>query len=138
MRYPATWLATLIAFVVLDLTWLATFAGAIFKSQLGSLLRQQPDLAPAVAFYLIYATGLVMLVVMPALAEGSLAKAIWRGAVLGLTAYATFDLTNLSIVQGWALPVSLLDMAWGTVASAAASAAGFVVASRVPHSPETT
>jgi uncharacterized membrane protein len=54
--------------------------------------------------------------------------AAWRGAILGLTAYGTFDLTNLAIIQGWTLAVTLVDITWGMIASALASLAGYQVA----------
>ena len=128
MRYVAAWVATLVAFVVLDVMWLMFYAGALFKTHLGALLRAQPDLVPAAVLDLVYATGLAVLVVAPAIVARSLSSAIWRGAVLGLTAYAMFDLTNLAVLQGWTLPIALLDMAWGTFASSTAAAAGFVAA----------
>ena len=49
-----------------------------------------------------------------------------NGALLGLTAYATFDLTNLAIINGWTLGLAALDMAWGTVLSAIAAVAGYL------------
>jgi uncharacterized membrane protein len=128
MRYLSVFAATLLAFVALDAAWLAFVANAFFKSQLGALLRSQPDLTVAAVFYLIYTGGLVILVVAPAMRERSAKAAVWRGAVLGLTAYATFDLTNLAIIQGWTLAVTLVDIAWGTIASALASLAGYQVA----------
>ena len=45
--------------------------------------------APAVAFYRIFAAGLVILAVRPGLAEGSLRLAAGNGALLGFFAYAT-------------------------------------------------
>ena len=92
---------------------------------LGTVLRERPDLAAAGTFYLIYGVGMAPLVVAPALRERSVLSAAWRGAVLGLTAYATFDLTNLAIVRDWTLTVSLADMAWGTCATGLACLAGY-------------
>ncbi len=46
------------------------------------------------------------------------------GALFGLFAYATYDLTNLAVVRDWPVTLSFVDMAWGTFASAVASAAG--------------
>ena len=128
MRYLTVFAATLLAFVAPDAAWLILVANAFFKSQLGALLRSQPDLTVAAVFYLIYTGGLVILVVAPALRDRSSKAAACRGAVLGLTAYATFDLTNLAIIQGWTLAVTLVDIAWGTIVSALASYAGYQVA----------
>jgi uncharacterized membrane protein len=128
MRYLTIFGATLLAFVAIDVAWLVLVANAFFKSQIGSLLRAQPDLVAAAVFYLIYTGGLVVLAVAPALRAKSARVAAGNGAVLGLTAYATFDLTNLAIIEGWTLAVTLLDITWGTIATALASLAGYQVA----------
>jgi uncharacterized membrane protein len=46
------------------------------------------------------------------------------GALFGFFAYATYDLTNLATLRGWPVGLSLLDIAWGSVVSAASAAAG--------------
>lgn len=117
--------ATLLAFLLIDGTWIAFVATPLFQKELGPLMRPDPLLWPAAVFYLIYAAAVTLLVVLPSAREGRLASAIWRGAVLGLAAYGTFDLTNLSIVKGWTLLASLADLCWGTVASVLAGFAGF-------------
>lgn len=128
MQCALAYVATLLTFVALDAAWLLLVASGFFKSQLGALLREQPNLVAAALFYPIYAAGLVMLVVGPALRERSATAAALKGAVFGLTAYATFDLTNLAILEGWTLAVSLVDMAWGTIATPLACLAGYTAA----------
>lgn len=126
--------ATLVAFVVLDVAWLTLFAVGQFQSQLGAILRAQPMLFAAIAFYVVYAAGLVVLAVHPALQERSVRSATAKGAMLGLTAYATFDLTNLAIIERWTLGLALMDMAWGTFVSAVAAMIGCVVGLRISGS----
>ena len=96
-----------------------------FQAQIGPILNPQPNLMAAAVFYAIYASGLVVLAVRPALQQRSVGVAATSGAVLGLTAYATFDLTNLAVIQGWTLSLALLDMAWGTTLSWIAAVAGY-------------
>jgi len=119
--------ATLAAFVILDAAWLALVAVDLFRGQLGAVLRPEPDLIAGAAFYLVYAGGLAALAGHPARGPAGAAA---RGAILGLSAYATFDLTSLAIVAGWTPGLALLDMAWGTAASAAAAACGRAAATR--------
>ena len=53
--------------------------------------------------------------------------ALYRPA-LGLTAYATYNLTTMATLRQWPLQMTLVDMAWGTVASGlAAGAASFAM-----------
>jgi uncharacterized membrane protein len=125
MQHLKAYAATLVVLVALDAVWLAFVANAFFKSELGPLLRAQPDLVAAGLFYLIYPIGVVALAVAPSLRERSGAAAAWRGAVLGLTAYATFDLTSLAIIEGWTRTVAMVDIAWGAIVSAVASIAGY-------------
>ena len=56
--------------------------------------------------------------------------ALVNGALIGLLAYGTYDMTNLATLKGWSLQVSLVDMAWGAFLSATASAAGYFAVSR--------
>lgn len=121
--------ATLCAFVVLDAIWLQFVAIEMFRQNVGAILRDQPDVGAAVAFYAIYAAGLYGLAVRPALAVQQRQAALANGALVGLTAYATFDLTNLAIIAGWTPKLAVLDIGWGTVASAIAALAGYAVAS---------
>lgn len=118
--------AVAVVFTMIDVGWLALVAADIFKRQLGGILRDAPDLRVALAFYALYAAGLVVLAVWPALARRRPSDAVIKGGVLGFTAYATFDLTNLAIIKSWSAQLALVDMAWGTFASAIAAAAGYV------------
>jgi uncharacterized membrane protein len=115
---------TLVTFVALDAMWLTLVAVPMFQARLSGILRTEPLLAAAIALYPIYAFGLVALAVRPAIATRSMGSAAIKGAVLGLTAYATFDLTSLAVIKGWTPGLSAIDMAWGVVASALASMAG--------------
>ncbi len=135
MRYVLVYIVTLLSFLAIDATWLTFVAGGVFKSEVGALLRAEPNGPAAVAFYLLYPIGLVALAIAPAVQARSLAQALWKGALLGLCAYATFDLTNLAILTGWTTRVSLFDTSWGTVCSAVASAIGYGVAGSFRASP---
>jgi uncharacterized membrane protein len=79
-----------------------------------------------VAFYLLYPAGLVFL----ALSTGpqSLSEAAVRCAVVGLVAYGTYDMTNLSTLKGWGVGLSLLDTAWGAIVSTVAGTLAWWVA----------
>jgi uncharacterized membrane protein len=122
--WARVYLATLVTFAVVDALWLGTLGGAMFKAALGSSLRSEPLLVAAGAFYLLYAAGLTALAVRPTEAATSPGSAAARGALLGLTAYGTFDLTCLAVLQGYTVTLALADMAWGTFVSAVSALAG--------------
>lgn len=116
---------TTIAFFAIDFVWLSTATSRIYKPYLGDLLSPNPNLAVAAGFYLFYMVGLIALAIVPGLKEGVLAGAVWRGALFGLIAYATYDLTNLATIQGWAWQVAVIDMIWGTVLNSVVAAIGY-------------
>ena len=125
--YLTAYTATLIAFVAIDFIWLSTMADRLYRPTLGDMLAPQFRLAPAVAFYLVYAAGLTFLAVRTGLMSGSIATAIIYGAAVGFMAYATYDLTNQSTLKNWSTVLTVADLVWGTVLSAAASGIGFWV-----------
>ncbi len=123
-KWAIGYAATALAFLILDGVWLSTAAATLYRPALGQLLSQRVHPLPALAFYLIYVAGIVGLAVAPALAlTNPLAPAAF-GAGLGFVAYATYDLTNLATLAGWPAGLAILDMAWGTLATAIAALAG--------------
>ena len=51
--------------------------------------------------------------------------------VLGLVAYGTYDLTNQATLRVWATKLTLIDMAYGSVLTACAATASFLVVTRL-------
>jgi uncharacterized membrane protein len=115
--------AALVTLAVLDVLWLGVVSRNFYKRRLGPLLRDHPNWAVAVLFYLILAMGIA---VFPAALAGSWLSATLHGALFGFVVYAAYDITNLATLRDWPMAVSLVDLAWGTTATAAASAAAFL------------
>ena len=85
----------------------------------------------AILFYLLYIAGLVVFVISPALEKNSWTHAVLFGALFGLIAYATYDLTNLATIKNWPLVVTVVDLIWGMVLSASVSTIGFLIAKKI-------
>lgn len=130
MTYVVAYLSTAVVFFGLDFLWLTRIAIAFYRRSIGDLLLATPNLAAAGTFYLLYIAGIVYFAVLPALTANSVANAAINGALLGLIAYGTYDMTNLSTLKGWSWSVSLVDMAWGAFLTATAAIAGYIAASR--------
>lgn len=124
----ATAVATAISFLALDSIWLSLAASRLYRPRLGSLLLEKFNVAPAAAFYLIYLAGMLVFAVAPALATGRWTTALQRGAMLGLVAYATYDLTNQATLRGWSATVTVADLCWGMFVTMTAATIGFTVA----------
>jgi len=122
----ATYLATGLVLLAGDVLWLSTMTGILYRPALGALMAEQPDLVAAALFYLVYVFGIVFFAVAPALASGRWSAALARGAALGLVAYGTYDLTNQATLRGWPVLVTVVDIAWGVVLTAAAAIAGYL------------
>lgn len=125
-RWFAGYGAAALAFLVLDGIWLSLATPRLYRPAMGDLLAPRFSLAPAAAFYLIYIGGLLALAIAPALRSGQPIQALAYGAALGLVAYGTYDLTNLATMRGFPTHLALIDLAWGTIASAGAAYAGVV------------
>ncbi|MBV4469460.1 DUF2177 family protein [Pseudomonas siliginis] len=121
------YVATLLTFLLLDGIWLGLLMAPTYRELLGPLMLEKPLLLPAAVFYCLYVIGCVVFVVLPAVSWQRAAK---LGALLGLVAYGTYDLTNWATLRDWSVQVSLMDWAWGTVATAVACTVGYLVAKR--------
>jgi uncharacterized membrane protein len=119
---------TLLAFLVLDGLWLGVLMAPTYRALLGSLMLDSPLLAPAAVFYLLYVFGCVVFVVLPA---KTWRRASALGALLGLVAYGTYDLSNWATLHGWSAQLVLMDMAWGTFATCIACTVGYWVTRKV-------
>ena len=124
-KMAALWAVCVVVFFVLDFAWLAIATSRVYRPLLGGLLAEKPNMGVAAIFYLVYVVGVVALAVVPALREGSVIGALWRGALFGFLAYATYDLTNLSTIRDWSWQVSVIDMVWGTALNSAVAIVGF-------------
>jgi len=120
--------ASLVFMLVVDALWLTVLMGATYKSYLGPLMLAQPKLVPAAVFYLLFPVGLVVFGILPGLAAQDWPRAAMLCALFGLIAYATYDLSNLATLKGWPLPLTVIDICWGTVLSGAAGTVGFLAA----------
>lgn len=115
MRFAAGYVVFLIAFGICDAIWLTTATQKLYRPALGSLLLEQIRYVPAALFYFGFPLGVIHFAVMPALRDGSGQAALLNGALLGLLAYATYDLTNYATLRAWTLTITLADLAYGTV-----------------------
>jgi uncharacterized membrane protein len=100
-------------FVAIDAVWLTVVAGKFYKKHLAHLLAPKPNLGAAAVFYAIYIVGMVVFVIDPGLKE-STGWVIAHAALLGLTMYATYDLTNDSTLKDWPRKITYVDLLWGT------------------------
>ncbi|KNX39922.1 hypothetical protein ROTO_35440 [Roseovarius tolerans] len=122
-------LVTGVIFLIADAIMLSTVMKPLFAQHLGETLREGIRPLPAVLFYLIYMAGVVWFAGWPALRDGTPVTALVNGAILGLVAYGTYELTSWTVMRDWHPSMVVADMAWGATVTAV-SAWGGVLAAR--------
>lgn len=135
IKWIAAYVGTAIAFAAIDFVWLTNMTDRLYKPVIGPIMAPKPDMVAAVAFYVIYIAGIVFLAIAPAFKEGGWTRALLNGAVLGFVAYATYDLTNQATLSTWSAKLTVIDIAWGTILTASAATAGYLVAAFVSGRP---
>jgi len=115
-RYVVAYFSFLLPMLAIDAVWLFTMSKSFYWTHIGSLLADSPRLAPAAVFYLIYALGASILVVVRTVGGGSgYLEVFLLGALLGLFAYGTYDLTNQATLKEWPMIVTVVDLVWGSL-----------------------
>jgi uncharacterized membrane protein len=128
MSYAIAYVAVLIVFGAIDAAWLSTMGPLLYRPALGGILAPSLRIAPAIAFYLTYPIGVVVFAVLPALRAQAPLTGATLALLFGALAYATYDLTNYATLRNWTLPITVLDIGYGGLASSiAATAAYFAV-----------
>ncbi len=121
-------IVSLLALLAIDSVWLTVMAKKFYSQHIGHIMASSPNLVPAGAFYLVYSLGITFFVVTPAIQNNSsLTKVFLTGALLGLVAYATYDLTNHATIKNWPTIVTLVDLVWGALLTGTVSLIAFYV-----------
>jgi len=108
------YLITLAVFFLIDMVWLGVVAKGFYRRHLGTMLSPKVNWGAAILFYLLFIAGLLIFVIRPAFAQGTVLPALLLGALFGLISYATYDLSNLATLRDWPLIVTVVDLVWGT------------------------
>jgi uncharacterized membrane protein len=131
LKYLGIYFTFLICLIVVDLIWLLGIAKTLYRDQMGDLMASEPKLAAGVAFYLLYALGVCIFVIVPALSQQSGFDAVLYGALFGFFCYMTYDLTNLAVVRNFPTQLAFIDIAWGSFVTAALSGFSYWVVNKV-------
>ena len=129
MQYVIAYVAAAVVFGALDAVWLGWAGTRLYRPALGSLLAPTFRTGPALVFYMLYIAGMVWFAIRPGLAQG-LGAAALNGALLGAMCYMTYDLTSQAVLARWPVHLTIIDVIWGTFATAVAATAATWIATR--------
>lgn len=130
MYLVIAYVVTTLIFLAIDYVWLGYVAKDFYHDRLGHLMAEKVNFGVAAAFYLIYTIGIVIFAIKPALANDNLLLALGYGALLGLLAYGTYDVTNMATLKDWPVIVSVVDIVWGVSITAITAVAGAFLTSQ--------
>lgn len=125
-KYIVGYIATGLAFALIDSVWLRTMYTRLYQPEIGEMMMKGGfRMGPAIVFYLLYILGMMIFAVGPALQSGKWQTALLWGALFGFFCYMTYDLTNHATLKVWSVKVTVLDIIWGTALTGSASAVGY-------------
>jgi uncharacterized membrane protein len=131
LKYLGIYFSFLITLIAVDLVWLLGIAKNLYRDEMGDLMASEPKLLAGLAFYLIYALGVCIFVIAPALSKQSLIYALQYGALFGLFCYMTYDLTNLAVIRDFPTKLAFVDIAWGSLVTAFSAGLAYWVGDRL-------
>lgn len=123
-RFFIAYACVLVSYLVLDYLWLGHVSQQAYQEAIGHLMREDIPKWPWITFYLLYATVLTKIVVLP-LNQHQHKTAFVNGCLFGLAAYGAYNLTNYAILASWPLHITLTDWVWGTFVSGAIALCGY-------------
>jgi len=122
-RFLAAWGVAFLVMGALDALWLGWLALDFYQREMGALMADSVRVVPALLYYLLYPVAVVFLALTPMPSTARMAAL--RSAVLGLAAFGVYDLTNLATLRGYTVTMTVVDMAWGALATAAGGSAAY-------------
>ncbi|MFT5840827.1 MAG: putative membrane protein [Flavobacteriales bacterium] len=125
-----TYLTILLSLLILDGIWLGLIAKDSYQQGMGHVMRENVIIWPWIVFYLLYPLAILILAIKVQLNTQSRFHFLWRGFVLGATAYGTYNLTNYALVLDWPLFITVKDWLWGAFLTASCSGMGGLVWSK--------
>ena len=130
LRIGVGFICTALWLLIIDGIWLSSMI-SVYRTHLGELLHDGVRLIPAVLFYILYIGGILWFAILPSLETGGWQQAALNGALLGLLAYGTYDLTNQATLKTWPTFITVMDICWGSFLTSTSAIVGTLAAQAV-------
>ena len=114
-KFISTYCLYLVVLSLIDFVWLYFSGPAFYRKNLDYVMGEKFLISPAIIFYFLYAFGITIFILNPAIIkhESSIATLL-KGFLFGLCSYGAYNLTNQATIKNWPIIVTIIDMAWGT------------------------
>ncbi|WP_298333429.1 DUF2177 family protein [uncultured Erythrobacter sp.] len=116
-RYLIAFVSAALIFGALDAAWLNWAGPNLYEPNIGEIMAENFNVAPAGAFYVLYLLGMTWFAIRPGIESENVRHSLLNGVLLGGLCYATFDLTSQAVFKVWATKVTLYDIFWGAFAT---------------------
>ena len=121
MLYP--FIYATITMLLMDAVWLTLnfkSHSILFESVQKSPIEMR--IFPTLLVYILIPAATTYFAIQP---SKTLQESVKKGALIGLSMYGLYDLTNLATLKGWTYEMLLKDTTWGTVLCAVGAGSGF-------------
>ena len=113
------------AVVMIILDALQIFANQKFHATLFKNVQKSPlkvRIIPAILVYVLMPFAVTYFAILQ---SKSITDAGVKGALLGLTIFGVYDLTNLATLDGWTIEMAIRDILWGIIMFTITSVVGY-------------
>jgi uncharacterized membrane protein len=132
MSYLIAYIASFVAFLVIDFVGLSYMIKPLFQRHIGSLMLDEFRVLPAFLFYAFLIFVVMWFVGWPALENGkSLIWVFGSAALIGAASYGTYEFTNYAVMRDWTATMVAVDLTWGTIVTGATTVIGVAAARAV-------
>lgn len=108
-----------ILFAVLDFLWIGLLLKSFYTKMLEPVIGTiRFNLIPAILVYLLLGLGVAF---FSARTGVDTVTTLGMGALLGLIVYGVYDMTNMATITNWPVQFAVVDIFWGTLATALVS-----------------
>ena len=107
----------IIFLLILDGLWLNFFMIKKYRKMIYDIQGKQltPRYIPVVLFYIVYSISIYLLIFKDNKVKLSNKEIFFKGLIMGISSYATYDLTNLALFDKFDTTTAIIDILWGGI-----------------------
>ena len=116
MNYALQVFIGTLVMVIIDIPVIRFVIKPTLEKANSSIVAERPNIVAALIFYVGYVA--ITAYILSKIPSNTIAQSMITGALLGLLAYGTYELTNKAVIKDWSWQMVVVDMIWGTTLTA--------------------